>query len=96
MMRTRNEIPMSKNGNEDAEIIENSNGETKTESCFLAFENVASKTALKFCLHMIFKFINKDYFCLQMISVYFVLHTSTTILKPPVLACHIEPGSPPV
>ena len=28
MMRTRNEIPMSKNGNEDAEIIENSNGET--------------------------------------------------------------------
>ena len=47
-------------------------------------------------LHMIFKSINKDYFWLQMISVYFVLHTSTTILKPPVLACHIEPGSPPV
>jgi len=54
------------------------------------------KAARKFCLHMISKSINKDYFCLQMISVYFVLHTSTTILKPPVLACHIEPGSPPV
>ena len=46
--------------------------------------------------YMISKSINKDYFCSQMKSVYLVLHTSNTILKPPVLACHVEPGSPPV